>query len=591
MLSRFILIGFLLIIFVGIVAAQDTSAPSPYGVIIVPDFSDSTVPTELNPLICHNETCNLLTSLLFPMLVAIDPATGLPTPASDDLGGIVASWEITDDGKAWIYHLRDDIMWSDGVPITAYDAFFSYAALDSRQLNSEISADLRDVIQAMIPLDDATLLVIPVENYCDVPVDGNIPVIPYHAFAPEFAEQVDAYFQGIDTDVAAYEEWKKGDHYDLGKINYHPFNYAPNISYGDYVLDTQQAQDYIRLSNIKGNQHIETLSNSGERSSIDRVIAGELAYYENPPLNMWDDLRNNPHINTLTYPSRQWFYIGFNFANPNKPLSYRDADGEIQVQEPHHILSDPTVRRAIQMGINIQELIDIAVQGEGQQVAGYQIPTSWAYNPELAPIPYDPDGAAQLLESAGWRQLRPRSPRICIGCATAQEGTALSLSLLYGDNQEAQYANASLISRQLSGIGVEISANSSGSDAFASAQQQTFDLYLGTWFMSYPVAPDIGLLFEPEEDVFADGYNFISYLNPDVNALFEEAATLSGCDVNQRIELYQEVERLLQDEQPYVWLYTPYEMTIFSDKIQNVVPQPNAPLANIDEWSVWELPK
>ena len=56
------------------------------------------------------------------------------------------------------------------------------------------------------------------------------------------------------------------------------------------------------------------------------------------------------------------------------------------------------------MAIDVEQIIEFVLYGEGEQVTGpFAITTEW-YDRTVAPLPYDPEGAQRLLEAKGWRR-------------------------------------------------------------------------------------------------------------------------------------------------------------------------------------------
>ena len=121
------------------------------------------------------------------------------------------------------------------------------------------------------------------------------------------------------------------------------------------------------------------------------------------------DIRAAPGVKAVSFPSNLWSFIGLNVADPDHPPPGLDDDGNLFDQGHHPIFGDGRVRRALQRAIDVQAIIQGAVNGEGTQMASILIPTSWAADPDLAPVPYDPALAAQMLDEAGWRLARTAS--------------------------------------------------------------------------------------------------------------------------------------------------------------------------------------
>src|SRR4051812_16595080 len=93
-------------------AAQDQGGQG--GIIIDPNPNNGTDVATMNPLLTNDTYSAIVTGLLFPVLVGVDPATGDYAPG--ERGGLATKWDVSDDGKTITYHLRDDWNWSDGTP-------------------------------------------------------------------------------------------------------------------------------------------------------------------------------------------------------------------------------------------------------------------------------------------------------------------------------------------------------------------------------------------------------------------------------------------------------------------------------------------
>ncbi|MCP3986656.1 MAG: peptide ABC transporter substrate-binding protein [bacterium] len=82
-------------------------------------FVNGTEPNTLDPGLMTGEPEGRIASALFEGLTIRDPATLRPAP------GVAERWEISADGRRYVFHLRRDARWTDGLPVTAHD--FAYA--------------------------------------------------------------------------------------------------------------------------------------------------------------------------------------------------------------------------------------------------------------------------------------------------------------------------------------------------------------------------------------------------------------------------------------------------------------------------------
>jgi ABC-type transport system substrate-binding protein len=102
----------------------------------------------------------------------------------------------------------------------------------------------------------------------------------------------------------------------------------------------------------------------------------------------------------------------------------------------------------------------------------------------------------------------------------------------------------------------------------------------------YPYAPDRGDLFARDDDALETGSNDISYDNPRVDDLYRQAQAVPDCDIQARAPLYQEIEAILADDLPEIWLFSPDIMVAADDSVLNFDPLAYAPFWNINQWTV-----
>jgi len=215
------------------------------------------------------------------------------------------------------------------------------------------------------------------------------------------------------------------------------------------------------------------------------------------------------------------------------------------------------------------------------------IATSWAFNPNLKPIPFDPEAAKKMLADAGWVDQDGDGILEAHGAMYATDGTPLKFSLITSAAATDSVATGQLIQDQLKKIGVDVDFQAI--DFNTAVQQlvgQTFDAALLGWNLSYPDDPDFGFAFNPENDVVGGGFNFVSYNNPEVTDLLKQGNNLAGCDAAGRAALYQQAQEKLVDDQPYVFLFTKKNLLAATASLENYDPRPNQLFWNVDQWSI-----
>ena len=325
---------------------------------------------------------------------------------------------------------------------------------------------------------------------------------------------------------------------------------------------------------------------------VEQFLAGQTNVIDSPLLARRGDIEAQAaagDVTTYEFPSNVWIYFAFNLADPNNPQSAFDADGNAIEQGNHPIFGDVRVRQAMTLGVDMDAIVESTAFGRGTRMASVLTPSSWAYDESLAPLPYDAAAASALLDEAGWidHDNNVDTPRIAQGAMYAPDGTELRFSLLTAVNRPARVAAAQVMVDQLAqiGVGVDFSAIEFNTlvDVF---QTQTFDAFIGGWRAGYPDDPDLTQLFLPAGDIPGSGSNYMSYNNPEVNRLNNEAKSLPGCAQEERAILYAEIQAIMQQDLPYMWMYQEDGMYAARAEVQGFDPYPAQIYWNLQAWSV-----
>jgi peptide/nickel transport system substrate-binding protein len=305
------------------------------------------------------------------------------------------------------------------------------------------------------------------------------------------------------------------------------------------------------------------------------LIEGDADVYMWAPEPMIEDLKEVPSVNVSISPTSRW--VMRLFAN-------QAAKGSIDPEaDPHPVLADVRVRRAILS----QEIF-----------MGYGIPiwTEFFRPPYACDIPqptYDPDGAAKLLEEAGWIDEDGDGVRECHGCLNAEEGYVMSIEFMtYAEYGEALELAQQLMGEMLGkiGIGTELSVVE-GSVMWADyesggiEQQGNYDLNL--WDDGYAGVDPTDFLWELYYSEAAEpdyGWNIVRWKNADFDALLDEAYTL---DEEYRQELFCQMAELLEEELPVILLFSTTNADAYSARIEGVQSTINDLVTwNVADWVV-----
>jgi ABC-type transport system substrate-binding protein len=499
---------------------------------------------------------------LFPTLYRIQPETGLMEGASPDNLVLAINPQPTDEREQTI-RLRDDLTWGNGESVTAWDVLW--------RLLTQFSPGH---IDALTILDDYTIQVQYVEPNC-----ANVPrtyppvfrTTPrFQTFAREFVASRPGLIAIDDWEIAMREQGLS----------------VANIRASDHVLVRLRklpGQETTNLDGfVDGDRTIRLIDLEFGISPEDAFLNHQVNLLINPAFNRRADLLRQDDVQVYEAPGWQAYYMVFNFADTEIPRSAFTAGGQLLDQGRNRFFSDLRLRQAVQLGIDIQSIIEVVYQGSASPLAGSLSPVSWGANPALQPTAYDPGAAERLLDAAGWVDIDGDGIRNCYRCQTAEYGTSLSARIAVQPDADELNRVIEMIALQLRRIGIGVGTG-------GSAASQNVDLYFTRLDESSAFLrsadPDQSTLLTRAADIIGSEGNVGSYYNPALEDLLQRAHTVPGCTVEERAALYREAQVLLAEEIPVIGLYTVHDFYL-ARGIQGFDPRPGDPFWNITNWRV-----
>jgi len=529
----------------------------------------------LNDLACSGTDCRGVTQFLVVPTIGIDPDTQYFAP--DVEGALVKDWTVSEDGLSYTFNLNDGLVWSDGTPVTGWDWLFAYyGRVHSDEYGSPYAYTVDDIADFQVAEDGSSVTVTFSTASCGVLSDAGQNLVPSHAFGwtPEM-----------------------GEDFDWASLLGNPFDTNPDVSGGPFVFSSMDAERVTLLAN---SAYFKPVIPEGylyitipdQTVMAERFIAGELNVMDGPAVSKRQEIRDNPNLQSFGYPGNSWDYLALNHANPDNPMDgfEKDESGQMILdenglpipvpQDPHPLFGDVRVRRAIQLGINTDEMMEKAVFGEGTVMASNLIPSSWALDPSLAPIAQDQAAAVALLKEAGWEDTDGDG-------ILDKDGVKFSFEILTNEGNARRGQIAELAQQQLAEIGIEVQVSAIDFNQLLEIQDaQTFDAIVLGWRNSYPDDPDGTGLFTTDGDVVGSGFDFTSYSNPEVDRLMKQANNVPGCAAEDRAPIYYEIQRMIQEDQAYVWLFAQNGFYAANKSITNWSPKPSNLFWHVEDWTI-----
>lgn len=574
-LSRFAALVGLLVLVMMLIAPAAAQEAGSGGPIIEPNFGDD--PTTFNPIIANDGTSYDVIDRMFPDFIGVDSETVQYMGGAK--GALVTGWDIADDNVTYTFHLRDDMLWSDGVAITAHDvAWFLDAVLSGE--TSTPRQELTNRVASYEVVDDHTITIVFNEANCTL-IDTLSPVypVPAHVYEEVYGDD----YAGMDENDYNLNPTVTGGNAFVF-ANFRPGEQTTLLANGDFneaELGVVIPQGW--LFKIVTDQVVQ----------MEQFFAGELTYVDSVPQANRDDVKARGaagEFQTYETPAGTIRFLSLNTADPSNPQDGLDEDGNLIDQGHHPILGDVRVRQALNYGMNFDEINEGAFFNTGVPVASHVRPTDWSFPAGLEPYPFDADKAMALLDEAGFTDSDGDGLRECNGCMHAEEGSPLALTVKTNAGNTSQEALYTILQDQWNELGFDITLEFVEFGTLVSEfTAQTYDAIGVFWGLGTPANPNgIADIFLPAADVVGAGYNTQSYSNPRLTELIEEARRLPGCDLETRKAMYGEAYQILRDDSPWIWISTGNVLLAAQANVENWSPRPGGSRWNIDAWTVAE---
>lgn len=575
-LTRWLGLGVVVALLVALivpVVAQDVE-PGQGGIIVEGNFGGD--PATMNPILGSSTTDARVTGFLFPAFIGVDPATA--NFRQNDPAALVTEWSISEDGKVYTFTMRDDWKWTDGTSITSADVLYSWNAITATKADGSPAVDtplvyLLDIIES-VEAPDATTVVITFKNAdCTALGSSSLPVVPSHVLPSNLEDLNTADFNlnpTVTGGVFSFGEFLSGE-----KVSF-----VANQGFGGAINGQVLPEGFIYK--VVPDQTV----------LVEQFLAGETNVVDGPPVNRRSDVRASGDAGdsqVYSFPGNAWDYLSLNFADPANPRDGQDADGNPIDQGHHPMFADLRVRQAISLAINVDDIVQGAVFGEGTRMPSTMIPASWAFDADLAPITFDPEKAITLLEEAGWvdDDGSADTPRVAKGAMYAADGTPFKFTLYTNEGNSRRGAIGTIVQDQLKQIGIAVDFQAIDFNTLLDIMDsQTYDAFILGWRNGYPDDPDQTQLFATSSDVVGSGSNNASYHNPELDTLMEQARTLPGCDAQARTDLYHQIQAITQNDLPYIPLYAINGMYAARSVVNGFSPYPSQLYWNLETWSV-----
>jgi peptide/nickel transport system substrate-binding protein len=287
--------------------------------------------------------------------------------------GLAVSWR-TVDPLTWEFHLRPNVHFSDGSPMTAEDVAYSLRRAGTVPNSPAPFTGAVANIARIEVVDPLTLrIVTKTPSPAFVEQIGLVYIVSKHATAGHASNDFSVPAVAIGTGPYRLVRWIPGDRLELARND----DYWGKRPAFDRCTIRYMANDAARLS---------------------ALLSGSVDLIDNVPPATIDRLRRERSITLFSGPSARLIYLALDSSRDDSPF-VKAADGSSLARNP---LRDVRVREAISKMIDRDAIAQHLLDGAGVPAAQIVLPGMGGYDPSLQPDRYDPVAAQRLLAEAGY---------------------------------------------------------------------------------------------------------------------------------------------------------------------------------------------
>ncbi|MCK9603739.1 MAG: ABC transporter substrate-binding protein, partial [Candidatus Omnitrophica bacterium] len=423
-------------------------------------------------------------------------------------------WDVSRDGLVYTFYLRKGVKFHDGVECTAEDVKFTFDKIIDPQVNSPFRSSFQLV--------------------------KDFKVIDRYIFQVILKEPSASFIYRLIREIVPKHLLEKAD-LRSSYFNFHPIGTGP-FKFKDWTNDNQiileYNPDYYEGRPYLDEIMVKTYSDSRElwaalmRQEIDLVLFLEREDYE--------IVKKDPSFKTYVFPVDGYYAVVYNLDDP--------------------ILADKKAREAIASAIDRKSLIQRIAFGYGLESDGPFYPDSFAFNPQVKPIEFNPDKATALLSEAGWKDIDQDG-------VLEKDEEELEIRILVDARNDIQRRIIMLLRQQLQEVGIKLKVQLCNDEKMLTQEfleqnksQAQLKLLLAG------IDPD-SIREEWSLQGFQGGHNLWPYKNQEVERYF--ALGKINQDKKKREWIYQEIHRFIYQDQPVCFLYFPFWFHAVSAKFEN----------------------
>ncbi len=449
------------------------------------------------------------------------------------LPSLAESWELSDDGRTYTFHLRKDVAFSNGSPLTASDVQYTFTRLLTHP--DSCNRDIVDGILGAEALMNGTADHLEGLNILGE-MDFSITLeYPFQAFLACLSMPAASILDQETTEEAG-DRFGIDPDWTIGTGSFILWKWIP----GEGLLltankDCWQGPPCCEGLDLRFVTDSKEIRRMFERGNIDVLDLDEVG-------------------NSAEFFLHGSAYQGRLFSVPRIGITY------IALNEAIAPLNDVRVRKALQLSLNRDMLLSAVYGGRGSLENGIFPHGLYGYNPELPEIPYDPEEAMKLLSEAGY------SDGLDLTVSVNSASTRWEMSVLR------------LAASTWSKIGIRAKIDVIDESEFMRLRKSgQLACYTALWSADFN-DPDnfIYTFFGNKENT---SFRSLCYPKEDVMERIQNARAI--VDPEERIREYQDLERIIvQEDAAWIPLYSRLRYYVTSKRLKGIQASWNGSVKN-----------
>jgi peptide/nickel transport system substrate-binding protein len=475
-----------------------------------------------------------LMGLTYDLLVDTSPKDSSPVP------GLADSWETSDDGLTWTFHLNKDAKWHDGKPVTSEDVAYTYQRILDEEQGLYIDA-VKQIDSIETP--DEHTVVFKTKKPSVQMLNTYVYILPKHIWEKVPEEETKSFKNEPVIGSGPFQavEWSEGQ---FARLETNP----------DYFRGIPKIDEIIFQFYDNDDTMVQALKN------------GEVDYIYNMPINLFKSLENQEGIETNSAPDPGFTELGFNLYEPT-PEAIEEF-GAPKKTTGNPALLDPLVREAINWTIDEEALTEKILQGEGVSGTTVVPPALANYHleiPESEIQGFDIERSKELLAQAGWEDTN--------GDGTVDKnGEELQLRLFVRTEDADAETQGAFLEDWFKEAGIGLETKAMGDTALTDAiYAADYDMFIWGW--GSEADPDF-ILSVLTCDQFM-GWSDTFWCDGEYSRMYQEQK--QQLDLDERAATIKEMQRIAYEDNPYVILYYDNQLEAWrTDKFEGWTKTPSA---------------